>query len=102
MQSSLLVTLIGEAHESVTARLSSRSIRHNLRGLARGEASLEERDEDELVHLRAEVSNEDRELRTTFVAVVRESVLSLTRREGDQEGQHTVDQPVHRQRPSST
>lgn len=41
VQSTLLVALVGEAHESVTARLAGGSIRHDLGGLARGEASLE-------------------------------------------------------------
>lgn len=70
VQSSLLVALIGEAHESVTARLSGSGIRHDLSRLAGGEASLEQRHEDEFVHLRTEVSDKDRELGAALVTAV--------------------------------
>lgn len=70
VQSSLLVALVGEAHKSVTARLSGRGIRHDLSGLAGGETSLEQRHEDELVDLRTEVSDKDGELGTALVTAV--------------------------------
>lgn len=68
-ESPLLVAFVGEAHESVSARLSSGGVRHDLRGLAGWETSLEEGYENELVDLRAEVANEDRVLRSPLVTM---------------------------------
>lgn len=59
LESALLIGLIGEAHESVTARQSADRVRHDLGGFARWEASLEDAHEDVLVDLWAEIANED-------------------------------------------
>ena len=68
MQSSLLITLIGKAHKSVTARLSSGSIRHDLGGLAALVLVLKQLYEDKLVDLRTQIANEDAVLGATVVA----------------------------------
>jgi hypothetical protein len=66
-ESALLVVLVGEANESVATGHAGDGIGHDLGGLARGEAALEERDEDVFVNLRAEVSNEDGVLGATVI-----------------------------------
>jgi hypothetical protein len=73
-QSPLLVVLVGEADETVSAGHAADGVGHDLGGLARGEAALEQRNEDVLVNLGAEVTNEDGVLRTTVItAAVREA-----------------------------
>lgn len=69
-QSTLLVLLVREANEAVTTALSGHSVGHDLSRLAGGEASLKQRDEDEFVHLRAEVANEDGELGTAVITAI--------------------------------
>lgn len=66
-KSTLLVVLIGEANEAVTAGHAADRVGHDLGRLARGEAALEEGDEDVFVHLGAEVANEDRVLGATVI-----------------------------------
>jgi hypothetical protein len=66
-QSTLLVVLIGEADEAVATRHAADGVGHDLGGLARREAALEERNEDVLVDLGAQVTNEDRVLRATVI-----------------------------------
>ena len=66
-QSTLLVVLVGEANETVSAGHAADGVGHDLGGLARGEAALEERDKDVFVDLRTKVTNEDGVLRTTVV-----------------------------------
>jgi hypothetical protein len=82
-EGALLVVLIGEADESVAAGHAADGVGHDLGGLARGEAALEERDENVLVDLGAEVTNEDGVLGTTVVTAVDGSVkmLRLLRKE---------------------
>lgn len=96
MQSSLLVALIGEAHKSVTARLSGRGIRHDLSRLAGGEASLEQRHKNELVHLGAEVSDEDGELGTALVTVYKSQCLTLDRNEIKNVNEPSINQSATR------
>ena len=69
----LLVILIGEADESVATGHAADGVGHDLSGLARREAALEERDENVFVNLRAKVTNEDGELGTTVVTARRVS-----------------------------
>ena len=66
-ESTLLVVLVREANEAVAAGHAADGVGHDLRRLARGEAALEEGDEDVFVHLRAEVTNEDGVLGATVV-----------------------------------
>jgi hypothetical protein len=66
-KSLLLVLLIGETDETVTARHAADGVGHDLGGLGRGVLVLEELDEDELGNFRAKVSNKDGELRATLV-----------------------------------
>lgn len=68
-QGTLLIILIGEADEAVTSALARHGIRHDLGRLARGEASLEKRDQDVFINLRAEIANEDAILGATVIAV---------------------------------
>ena len=67
-EGALLVRLVAKADESISARLSSHRVGHDLRGLARRKTALEERNEDELVDLGAEVADEDRELGAAIIA----------------------------------
>src|SRR6187402_3444800 len=67
-KSALLVRLLTEANEAVSARLTGHSVGHDLGRLARRETGLEERHEDELVDLGSEVANEDAILRAAIVA----------------------------------
>jgi hypothetical protein len=70
----LLVVLVGETDEPVATGHAADGVGHDLGGLARGEAALEQRNEDVLVNLGAEVTNEDGVLRTTVItAAVREA-----------------------------
>lgn len=69
-QSTLLVVLIGEADEAVATRHAADGVGHDLGGLARREAALEERNEDVLVDLGAQVTNEDRVLRATVITAI--------------------------------
>lgn len=69
-KSTLLVVFVGEAHEAVAAALTGHGIRHDLGRLARREASLEERDQDILVDLGAEITDKDAVLRAAIVAIV--------------------------------
>jgi hypothetical protein len=63
----LLVALIGETDEAVASGETADWVGHDLGGLAGVVLGLEQRHEDVLVDLRAEVANEDGELRTTVV-----------------------------------
>lgn len=58
-ESALLVVLIGEADETVATALARHGVGHDLGRLARGEASLEEGDQNVFVHLGTKVANED-------------------------------------------
>lgn len=66
----LLVVFIGKAHEPVAAALARHGVGHDLGRLARGEASLEERDQDIFVDLGAKVADEDAVLGAAVVAIV--------------------------------
>lgn len=57
LQSALLVTLVGEADESVSTGHATDWVCHDLGGLARWKAVLEERDQDVFVDLRTEVAD---------------------------------------------
>lgn len=67
-ESALLVVLVGETNESVATGHAGNGVGHDLGGLARGEAALEERNKDIFVNLRAEITNEDGVLGTTVIA----------------------------------
>jgi hypothetical protein len=69
-ESALLVVLVGEADETVASALAAHSIGHDLGRLARGEASLEEGNQDVLVDLRAKVANEDAVLGAAVITSV--------------------------------
>lgn len=58
-ESTLLVVLIRETDETVAAGHAADRVGHDLGGLARGEAALEEGDKNVFVNLRAEIANED-------------------------------------------
>lgn len=73
-ESTLLVVLVGEANETVATGHAADGVGHDLGGLARGEAALEERDEDVFVHLGAEVTNKDGVLGTTVVTAGKVSI----------------------------
>lgn len=68
-EGTLLVVLVREANKSVAAALAGHGIGHDLGRLARGEASLEERDQDVFVDLGAKVANEDAVLGTAIVSI---------------------------------
>jgi hypothetical protein len=72
-QSTLLILFIAEADETITARLASLLIGHDLGRLARRESSLEEGHEDEFIDLMAEITDKDRELWAAVVAAIDES-----------------------------
>lgn len=98
LKSTLLITLFGEANETVATRLASVGIGHDLGGLARWEAGLEERHQNVLGDLWSEVANEDGELRAAIVAVS-QAISELTFR-GWVEEEHTDGRPDHHQKPS--
>lgn len=101
LKSTLLVTLLGEANETVSAGLASVGVGHDLGRLARWEASLEERHQDVLGDLRAKVANEDGELRAAVVAVfkaIRQMNIAIGREGGKVE--HTDGRPDHHRKPS--
>jgi hypothetical protein len=66
-KSLLLVLLIGETDETVTARHAADGVGHDLGGLGGGVLVLEKLHEDELGDLGTKVSNEDRELGAALV-----------------------------------
>jgi hypothetical protein len=78
-EGTLLVILIRETDEAVTAGHAADGVGHDLGGLARGEAALEERDEDVFVNLWAEVTNEDGVLGTTVVTAAGEVSKNASR-----------------------
>lgn len=67
VKSALLVILIGEADETVSTRHSADGVSHDLGGFARGEAALEQGDQDVFVNLGAKVTDEDGELGATVI-----------------------------------
>lgn len=69
-QGSLLILLVGEANETVAAGLAGLLVGHDLGRLARGETSLEQGDQDELINLMAEVADEDRVFGAAVIAAV--------------------------------
>lgn len=68
-QGTLLIILIRESNEAVASALAGHGIRHDLGRLARGEASLEKRDQDVFINLGAEITNEDAILGATVITV---------------------------------
>lgn len=76
-ESTLLVVLVGEANEAVAAGHAADGVGHDLSRLARGEAALEERDEDIFVHLRAEITDEDGVLGATVITAGKQGGVSL-------------------------
>ena len=83
-ESTLLVVLVGEADETVAAGHAGNGVGHDLGGLARREAALEERDENVFVNLRAEITNEDGVLGATVITA-RESRISTRTDKKDQD-----------------
>lgn len=101
LESTLLITLLGEANEAVSAGLASVGVGHDLGRLARREASLEERHQDVLGNLRTKVANEDGELGAAVVAVskaIGQVVVGIGRRGGGIE--RTDGRPDHHRKPS--
>ena len=98
-ESLLLVLLVGETDEAVTARHAADGVGHDLGRLGGGVLVLEELDEDELGDLRTKVSNEDAIFGATLVTAVvmlaffGPSALSMLL-------MLTCDQQDHHQRPS--
>jgi hypothetical protein len=92
-ESSLLIALVGEAHESVSARLSGGGVGHDLGGLARREASLEQGNKNKLVHLGAEVTDEDGVLGAALVTMFK---LVLSRKVLKAENKPAVNQATTR------
>lgn len=76
-QSALLVVLVGETDETVATGHAADGVSHDLGGLARREAALEERDEDVFVHFGAKVTNEDGVLGATVVTAVEQCISSI-------------------------
>lgn len=74
-QSALLVVLVGEANETVSAGHAADGVGHDLGGLARWEAALEERDKDVFIDLGTKVTNEDGVLRTTVITAALKLVI---------------------------
>lgn len=66
-QSPLLVRLIAETDKAVTTRLTGHSVGHNFGRLARREARLEQRDQDELIDLRAKIADENAIFGSTII-----------------------------------
>lgn len=66
-QSTLLVVLVREANEAIAARHATDGVGHDLGGLARREATLEERNEDVFVDFRSEITDKDRVFRSTLI-----------------------------------
>ena len=66
-QRALLVRLVAKADKAISAGLAGHRVRHDLGGLARGEARLEQRNQNELVDLRAEVADKDTKLRAAII-----------------------------------
>lgn len=97
-QRPLLVRLVGEADKAVATALTRDGIRHDLGRLAAGEASLEQRNQDILVHLGAEVTNKDGVL---GAAIVTRGTLVRCAHKSRGALPHTVGQRDHRQKPSS-
>lgn len=81
-QSALLIVLIGEADETVSTGHAGDRIGHNLGGLARREAALEQRHENVFGDLRTKVTDEDRVLGTTVLAAT--DMVSRRSRQGQQ------------------
>lgn len=101
LKSTLLVTLLGEANEAVSAGLASVGVGHDLGRLARREASLEERHQNVLGDLWAKVANEDGELGAAVVAVSKEiRQIDVGIRRGGGKVQHTDGRPDHHRKPS--
>lgn len=66
-QRPLLIRLIREPDEAVASALTRDGIRHDLGRLAAGEAGLEKRNQDILIHFGTKVTDEDRVLRATII-----------------------------------
>jgi hypothetical protein len=69
-ESALLVVLVREANETVAAALTAHGIGHDLGRLARGETSLEERNQDVLVDFGAKVTHENAVLGAAIIPSV--------------------------------
>lgn len=94
-ESALLVVLVGEADETVAAGHARDRIGHDLGGLARGEAALEERNEDILVDFGAEITNEDGVLRATVITA-RGELVQIKAQSTETIVKLTCDQPDRR------
>ena len=70
-EGTLLVVLVREANKAIATALARHGVRHDLSRLARGEASLEEGNEDIFVYLGAKISDEDAVLGATVIPFTR-------------------------------
>ena len=66
-QGTLLVVFVGEADETIATGHAADGVGHDLGGLARGEAALEEGHKDIFIDLGTEITNEDGEFGATVV-----------------------------------
>lgn len=66
-QSTVLILLVRKTNEAVATRHAADGVGHDLSGLARREARLEQRDQDVFVDLGAEITDEDGVLRATVI-----------------------------------
>jgi hypothetical protein len=69
----LLITFLGEAYKAVATRLAGNSIRHDLGRLARGEAVLKQRNQNELINLRTEIADKDGVLGAAVITAIDKS-----------------------------
>jgi hypothetical protein len=83
-ESTLLVVLIGEADETVATGHAGDGVGHDLGGLARGEAALEEGDKNVFVNLGAEITNEDGVLGATVITAKRKLACMILTNTDDQ------------------
>ena len=67
-QRGLLLTLIAEAHKSVAARHTANRVRHDLGRLAARVFVLEKGNQNKFGNFGSQITNEDRELRSTVIA----------------------------------
>lgn len=72
-QGTVLVLLVGEADEAISARHAADRIGHDLGRLARRESGLEERDQDIFIDLWSKITDEDGVLRSAVVTIKSQS-----------------------------
>ena len=89
-QSTILVLLIGEPDEAISTRHSRNRVGHDFGRLARGEAVLEQRDKNKLVHFWAEVANKDGVFRWAVLTAECAGVSERTQEEDSRIGDNVL------------